>query len=162
MEAHIRKTKPAVITDRNYFANLLQLIPKALNLLLGKAHQLKDGFRGIQATRFCIIIIGTIQRVAPPIVRKRLMNNPTRLLSHGKQTDRTTDASDTVWCNNKNPDTGLGMTYFIDSTGHRRAEIATMPFGMRDWIAREAMNFALLCKQLEPPVAQTSVPAPKI
>ncbi|HSW71698.1 MAG TPA: hypothetical protein VLH77_06995 [Gammaproteobacteria bacterium] len=94
---HIINTKPAVITDNQYFLNLLKLIPTAFNLLLSRACELKGGLYGDQADQYCFKIIGTIDRVFPFKLRKILRTGLYSLLYQGGHIDRTADVRDALY-----------------------------------------------------------------
>jgi len=129
--AYIINTKPAVITDNRYFLNLLKLIPMAFNLLLTRAKELKNGLYGDQADQFCFRIIGTIERVLPPKLRKVLGTGLYYLLYQGRNIDRTMDVLDTSYLTGDGWE--LSFNRYFDDTAGREC-------GGRAWLSQREFS----------------------
>lgn len=92
---YIISTKPAVITDNQYFLKLFRLIPRALNFLVAQFNKAKDGeWDWNKAAQFCIRTIGTIERVLPHKLRKVLRTELYYMLYQGRNLNRSLDSSD--------------------------------------------------------------------
>lgn len=116
--AYIINTKPAVITDNRYFLNLVKLIPMAFNLLLTRARELKEGMYGVQADQYCFRIIGTVERVLPPKLRKILSQGLYYILYGGRHVPRAMDVRDALFFSGARA--GVSFNRFYDDIGFMR------------------------------------------
>lgn len=115
---HIINTKPTVITDNRYFLDLLQLVPEACNVLEKRGDkELEGGLSGDQAGQYCFATVGMINRVFLNKLRKVLSMGPYYVLYQGRNLDRGSDVSDSVFIGAAGSNSELGFSFFFGSAG---------------------------------------------